>query len=340
VVEIGLVGVGTWGRHHLRTFASLPDVHLAWVCDTDRRALERVKRESPFVKTTSSYGRNLGSVDAVVIASSARSHHPLAEAALSRGRHVFVEKPLALTLEDGEELVRLAERKKRVLMVGHILLYHPAVQRLRKIVTSGELGTIRYLYSQRVNLGRIRRDENVLWSLGPHDISLSNYLIGRTPVSVRAKGKAYVQKGIEDVVFLDLEYRGDILAHFHLSWLDPHKIRTLALMGSEKMAVFNDMNPEEKIKIYDKGVKESALRKGLELPPSTISVRYGDIHSPRIEPDEPLRIEAEHFVHCIKKGARPRTGGTNGLDVLRVLDAADRSLRSGGSPVGLRRIRS
>jgi predicted dehydrogenase len=335
VVEIGIVGVGTWGRNHLRTFSTLPSVRVAWACDIDRDALKRVKKGYTWLRTTTDLRRNLRNVDAVVISSSARSHYSLTKTALRAGKHVLVEKPLALCTEEGSELVKLAEREKRVLMVGHILLYHPGVNRLRSLVNSGEIGEVLYLYSQRVNLGRIRRDENVMWSLGPHDISVSNYLMKRKPISVRAKGKAYVQPNVEDVVFLDLEYPGGVLAHFHLSWLDPHKIRTLTVMGSEKMAVFNDMHPEEKLKIYDKGVSRDALTRGIELPPSTIAVRYGDIHSPRIGPKEPLRVEAEHFIECVEKNLRPKSDGRNGLEVLQILEAAQRSLKSEGEPVSL-----
>ena len=333
-LKIGLIGSGNWGRNHLRVLASLKQVQLVGVCDLDPEVLQRVARTYPGVTVTNDARDLLRRVDAVVIASSARSHYALAKQALDHGLSVFVEKPLALKMEQGKELVRLAEQRNRILMVGHLLLFHPGILKLKEIVDQGELGQVYYLYSQRLNLGRIRRDENVMWSLAPHDLSVANFLLNQRPLRVSATGKSFIQPHLEDVAFLVVEYE-HALAHIHVSWLDPHKIRSLTVVGSQKMAVFDDMQPEEKLKIYDKGVDPRALQEPEALPPGAIAVRYGDIYAPKIEMREPLKVELEHFVQAVRTHQEPRSSGREALAVLRILDAAERSMKGGGQWINL-----
>ncbi len=332
MLKVSLIGVGNWGWNHLRTWATLDDVTLQWVCDLSEERLQRAVQAFPTIQTTTDVEQALEGVDAVVIATSSSAHYRLVKKALEKGLHVFVEKPMTHSLEQAIELVALAEQKQRIFMVGHLLLYHPAIVKLKELVDRGELGDILYLYSRRLNLGRIRTDENVVLSLAPHDVSISNFLLGRKPIRVTATGWSYVTDSIEDVAFITVEYEDRRVAHFHISWLDPRKVRSLVLVGSEKMAVFDDMEPEEKLKVYDKGILRDPFQ-AVELPPGVIAVRYGDIFAPRVPFKEPLREEAKHFVECIQEGKRPRTDGYSGLEVMAVLEAAFQSIRQGGVPV-------
>ncbi|MEQ8765246.1 MAG: Gfo/Idh/MocA family oxidoreductase [Planctomycetota bacterium] len=328
---IGMLGAGAWGRNHVRTLELLPEAELRWICDVDDRVLERYGRSHPAVSRTGSLEDVLSDsqVEAVVIASPAPTHASLTQQALLADRHVLVEKPLALSVAEAEELVQLASERERILMVGHILAYHPGLQALSARLTSGELGELRYLYAQRVNLGRVRAEESALWSLGSHDVSAILQLVGREPVSVSAQGRAYLTPSVEDVVFVHLEFPGGVLAHIHLSWLDPHKVRRLTVVGSQKMAVLDDMETTEKLRIYDRGAERP---EGWESYGEAISLRFGDIVIPRLDMEEPLRLECRHFLDCIRTGERPRTDGAEGLAVVRILAAAEESLRAGGVP--------
>jgi predicted dehydrogenase len=271
------------------------------------------------------------SVQAVAVASSAVSHYPLARRFLEAGKDVFVEKPMTLHAAEAEHLVRLAEEGARVLMVGHLLLYHPAVTRLAALVREGALGELRYVYAQRTNLGKVRPDENALWSFAPHDVAVILHLIGRDPVDVSARGEAFLQPGVHDVVFLYLRFPDGHLAHVHVSWLDPHKVRRVTVVGSSKMAVLDDQEPTEKLRVYDKGVDAGSV---VDFARS-LSVRSGDIWIPRIEGSEPLTLECRHFLECVRTRGRPRSDGRDGARVIRVLEAASRSLAEGGQPVRL-----
>ncbi|GAG89645.1 unnamed protein product, partial [marine sediment metagenome] len=257
MITLAQVGVGAWGQNHIRVFSSLKDCHLKLCCDKRKEVLERLETVyNRKFKLTTNFKDILQDeeIEAVVIATSAPAHASLAIEALSAGKHVFVEKPLALNLDDGKRVQEAAQKNKRILMVGHLLLYHPAVLRLKDYIQNGELGEILYLYSTRVNLGRIRKEENALWSLTSHDISVTLFLLADTPEEVTAKGESYLRKGIEDVVFVTLKFKNNILAQIHASWLDPHKIRKFTVVGSKKMAVFDDMQASEKLRLYDKGV--------------------------------------------------------------------------------------
>lgn len=326
-LKIGVIGAGSWGRNHLRSVTGLAEAELAAVCDLDAERRAMVQRQYPSAVVTDSADALLERVEAVVIATPAASHRDLALKAIERGIPALVEKPFTLSVEDAEQMADRAAARGVAILVGHLLLFHPAVERLKQLVDSGELGEIYYLYSQRVNLGQVRPDENALWSFGPHDVSVGLHLLGDEPVRLTATGKSYLQKDIEDVVFLTMEFASGVLAHVQLSWLDPHKERRLTVVGSRKMIVFDDMQPREKLKIYDKGV---------ERPPEytsygeSLTIREGDIAIPRIANVEPLSAELRHFVRVARGEEAPRVPAADGLAVVRVLDAAARSLRAGG----------
>jgi predicted dehydrogenase len=279
-------------------------------------------------------------IDAVVIATPVQSHFALARRALEAGKHVLVEKPLARTSAECAELIGHANRAGRVLMVGHVFLYNTAVQRMKAYIDQGELGEVRYVYSQRLNLGQVRHDVNALWNFAPHDLSILQYWLGGTPDRVLARGYSYVQPGIEDVVFMTLDFPGGVGANVHISWLDPFKIRRMTVVGTEKMIVYDDVSAEARITIYDKGV--SRTRRAGAGEPSLggfetfgefqLLLRAGDILIPKVDFGEPLANECRHFIDCIKTGATPLTDGASGLAVVRVLEAAQASLDSAGFP--------
>jgi predicted dehydrogenase len=334
MITIGQLGLGYWGPNLLRSFQALAGARVKTVCDLDETALARVGERYGDLICTFDSGDLFDDpeIEAVVITSSAATHYPLARAALEAEKHVFVEKPIALRVQDGERLVRLADERQLVLMVGHLLLYHPAVTHLKALVDRGDLGSVYYVYTERRNLGKVRKDENAMWSLAPHDISLALYLLGDMPVTVAAQGQAYLRPGIEDTVFFTLRFANGQLVHSHVSWLDPHKVRRLTVVGSRQMAVFDDVEPAEKLRIYDKGVDRTPE---YDSYGDALTLRFGDINVPRIEMQEPLRLECQHFLDCIKHGRLPLTDGRNGLQVLRVLDALQRSLDDNGRLVQL-----
>lgn len=328
-LRVGVVGAGAWGRNHVRTVAGLAEAELAAVCDADANVRERVARQYPAALVTGDLGELLGAVDAVIVASPAATHASIARQAVEAGKPVLVEKPFALNTDDAVSVARLAAERKVPVLAGHLLVYHPAVDRLRELVQTGELGKVFYLYGLRVNLGQVRKDENALWSFGPHDVSVALYLLGEQPVRVAAHGKSYLQPAIEDVVFLTMEFGSGVLAHVQLSWLDPHKERKLTVVGAKKMVVFDDMEPREKLRIYDKGV---------DRPPEygsfgeSLAIREGDIFIPRIPTVEPLAAELAHFVRVAQGREAPRASADDGVRVVRVLEAASRSLARGGAP--------
>jgi predicted dehydrogenase len=323
VTRIGVVGLGYWGPNLARNFDRLPDAELAWLCDESDEARERFGRAFPAARTTAVIDELLGdeSLDAVALATPVPTHAALACRVLEAGKHCFVEKPLAQSVEEGERVVDAARAADRVLMVGHLLEYHPGVEKMNALVESGELGEVRYIYSNRLNLGQLRRDENALWSLGAHDVSVILRLAAEEPYECRATGESYVNEGVEDVVFCYLRFPSGLAAHMHLSWLDPHKERRFTVVGSKRMATFDDMELERKLSIYDKGFDEDYSSYGEYI------ARSGDISSPRVSNEEPLRIECRHFLECVRDGAEPRSGGESGLRVVRVLEALQQSLR-------------
>ena len=324
-LAIAVAGLGYWGPNLARNFAAIPGCILAWCCDESEAARARVAGQFPQTRFTADLDDVLAdpSVDAVALATPVAQHADHAERVLQAGKHCFVEKPLAQSVNDAQRAVTAAEATGRTLMVGHLLEYHPGVQQLKRLVESGELGDqIYYIYGNRLNLGKLRADENALWSLGAHDVSVVLYLAEEEPWEAVAHGESYVQQGVEDVVFCFLRFPSGLTAHLHLSWLDPHKERRFTVVGSRRMATFDDQALEGKLKIYDKGFDQDASSYGEYI------TRSGDIFSPQIPNVEPLRIECEHFVHCIRTGERPRSDGASGLRVVRVLEELQRSLDS------------
>jgi predicted dehydrogenase len=335
-IGIAVVGTGDWGANLVRNFARLPGARLAAVCDSDPKRLAATAAQYPGVRALSAIEEVAADpeVQGVVVSASAVSHHPLARVLLEAGKDVYVEKPLTLEVAHAEELVRIARERGRILMVGHLLLYHPAVRYLKGMIDRGELGDLYYIYSQRVNLGKVRRDENALWSFAPHDLSVILHLLDMEPIDVVARGSAFLQGRVEDVVFVDLRFPGGKLAHVHVSWLDPHKLRKFTVVGSQKMVVFDDMEASEKVRIYDKGVDRAGE---VVSYGDALTVRSGDILIPKLSLQEPLTIECKHFVECVRERRVPLTDGEGGLRVVKVLAAAQASLEQGGAPVPLAR---
>jgi predicted dehydrogenase len=316
-ISVGVAGLGYWGPNLARNFAAIPGCELAWLCDGDPAALERVGTAIPSARRTGDLADLLDdeTLDAVVLATPVPTHATLAEEVLRAGKHCFVEKPLAQSVGEAERAVDAARTAGRTLMVGHLLEYHPGVAKLKEIADGGELGDIHYIYSNRLNLGKLRADENALWSLGAHDVSVLLHLAGEAPFEVQARGEAYMRPGIEDVVFAFMRFPSGLAAHLHLSWLDPHKERRFTVVGSRRMATFDDMDLERKVTVYDKGFDQSATSWGEYI------TRSGDIWSPSIGTREPLRLECEHFVECLREGRAPLSDGASGLRVVRVLAA-------------------
>ena len=331
-VGIAVVGTGDWGANLVRNFAGLPGARLVALCDSDPQRLGRTAAQHPGARAAAHVDEIAAAPDVqgVVVSSSAVAHYPIARTLLAAGKDVYVEKPLALEVAHAEELVRLAAERGSILMVGHLLIHHPGVRYLKGMVDRGDLGELYYIYSQRVNLGKVRRDESALWSFAPHDLSVILHLLGMEPIDVVARGSAFLQGRVEDVVFVDLRFPGGRLAHVHVSWLDPHKLRKFTVVGSQKMVVFDDMEASEKVRIYDKGVDRAGQ---VVSYGDALTVRSGDIVIPRISLQEPLRIECQHFIDCIRERRAPITDGHDGLRVVRVLAAAQASLDAGGAPI-------
>ena len=332
-VGVAIVGAGGWGKNHVRNFSMLPGAEVRYVCDRDEKIRSTIGASFPPVEVVSDIVAPLADrdVQAIVIATDAPSHCELAQQALQAGRDVFVEKPLCLSSRDAEILCKMAREKQRILMVGHLLLYHPAVERLKQLIEAGELGEVLYIYAQRVNLGVVRRDENAWWSLAPHDISVANYLLRASPEAVSATGSSYLQKdrGVEDVVFATLHYPRGRMAHIHVSWLDPHKTRKITVVGDRKMAVLDDTSTDQKLTVFDKGVEPPAILSYEE----GVRIRTGDIHVPALKMVEPLRRECQAFLDAVTSRKAPIADGESGLEVVRALEAGARSLQRDGARV-------
>lgn len=339
-MKIAVIGCGYWGPNLIRNFIQLNKVDGLICCDLDPKRLDRMKGLYPSVELLTDYKELLErpDLDAVAIATPVKTHHPIAKDFLSHGKHVFIEKPFTHSYETALELIDLAKEKQRILMVDHTFEYTAAVNKIKTIIENGELGKILYISSIRVNLGLFQPDINVVWDLAPHDISIILYVMGETPVSVNCQGKAHFHPDIEDVATTTLNFKNGFIAFIHSSWLDPNKIRRTTIVGSKKMLVYDDIDPQEKIKIYDKGV---------EVPPHYdtyadfhFSYRYGDILSPRIEDYEPLKKECEHFIECIKRGVSPLSDGYSGLRVVSILEASSKSLKLSGRAVQVQGLKT
>jgi predicted dehydrogenase len=323
-IRIGVAGLGYWGPNLARNFAGLPDCELSWCCDADQAICTRVAALYPKARATTDLQDLLDDpeLDAVVLATPVPTHADLAVRVLAAGKHCFVEKPLAQSVADAERAVEAARAAGRILMVGHLLEYHPGVLKLKELADGGELGRIFYIYGNRLNLGKLRADENALWSLGAHDVSVVLSLAGEEPIEAVAHGESYLRNGVEDVVFCFLRFPSGLAAHLHLSWLDPHKERRFTVVGEHKMATFDDMAVEGKITVYDKGFDEAPQGYGEWV------TRSGDTYSPRLASVEPLRLECQEFITAIRDGSTPRSDGESGLRVVRVLERLQQSLES------------
>jgi predicted dehydrogenase len=333
------IGCGYWGPNLLRSFAALPGCRLKWVAELRAERRDYVRSSFPECSVTDQWHEAVADpeVDGVIVATPAHTHVEMAREALRRGKHVLVEKPLAMTSAEADELGALAARQEKVLMVGHTFLYNAGIARLRDIVRAGELGDVLYAYSQRLNLGQVRPDINAWWSLAPHDVSILLWLLEGFPESVAVRGAAYLQPGIEDVAFGVLAWNGGITAHIHVSWLDPGKVRRFTVVGSRKMAVYDDVR--ERLALHDRGV-DRVPRVGERMDFDDFGGwqllhRTGDIVLPRISGPEPLRAEAVHFLECVRTGSAPRSGPRHARDVIAILEAGQQSLREGGATIRL-----
>ena len=331
-MRVGVIGAGYWGPNIVRNLHEAPGAEAVAVADLSRDRLDAISKRFPAVRVTTNYREILEdpSIDAVCVVTPVGTHRKLAEEAFAAGKHVFVEKPLAKTVSDAEAIVRAGERAGKTLMVGHTFVYNPAVAAVKEILAAKGIGEVHYLDSQRVNLGLHQFDINVLWDLGPHDVSIALYWLDEEPEWVQCTGACFVQANIEDVVFLMIGFPSGAIAHAHLSWLAPSKLRTTIVIGSKKMVVYDDNQAVEKVKIYDQGVEK------LESEELRRSYRAGDIHSPRIPMTEALQLEMRDFIESVRDGKKPRSDGEAGLMVVRVLELAMRSLRSGGARVAYR----
>ena len=331
-LNVAVVGMSYWGPNLARNFDRLEGSNLRWACDLDEGLLNQHRSGFPRTKFTTDLAEVLADpeTDAVVIATPVPTHARLALQVIEAGKHVFVEKPLALTTADARAVAEAADAKGITCMVDHLLVLHPAVTKVKELVDSGHLGDVHYLYGNRLNLGIVRQDENALWSLGPHDISVMLHLGGQRAVEVSATGASYLQPGVEDVVFGHIKFESGVTGHLHLSWLDPHKMRRMTVIGSERMVVFDDMESERKITVYDKGPVPRTGEYG-----EYIQVRSGDIFSPKINGAEPLKLVCQHFLDCIRSGDAPIADAWAGLATVEVLEAMDKSLAGNGRPITL-----
>ena len=340
MIRIGVIGCGYWGPNLIRNFSHLKGSQVLICSDLGEDRLSHMRNLYPQIETTTDYRRILGrkDVDAVVVATPPETHERLTVEALRAGKHVFVEKPLALSAVEGTRMVEEAAKAGRVLMVGHTFVYTAAVNKIKEVIASGELGEVFYVSTTRVNLGIFQESINVVWDLAPHDVSILNYILDAAPESVATQASCNIRKNIEDVAFLTLRYPGDVLAHVHVSWLNPNKIRSTTVVGSKKMLVYDDISAIEKIRIYDKGVTVTPHYD--TFGEFNLSYRYGDILIPRLDDSEPLKVACQHFVDCVEKGTEPRSSGVHGLNVVRVLEAAVDSIREDGRLISVEAIGS
>lgn len=328
-IKLGVIGCGYWGPNLIRNFNELKGTRVTSVADLSESRLKFIKNKYHFIKTSKDYRDILKdtNIDAIVIATPVSTHHSIAKDILKKGKHVLIEKPMTDSVYKAKELIDLASKKRRIIMVGHTFEYNPTVIKIKEIINNKEIGDIYYIDSCRVNLGIHQSDISVLWDLGPHDISMILYWLGKIPKKVSAVAKSYVQKGIEDVAFLVMEFDNHLIAHIHISWLAPSKLRKTVIVGNKKMIVYDDLEVIEKIKIFDRGVNIVTTEDYRKVLPA---YRIGDIVSPNLELTEPLRIECQHFIDCIEHNKKPKSDGYSGLRVVKVLEAAQKSLRNKG----------
>lgn len=333
MINIAVIGYGYWGPNLLRNFNEAEGARVAACCDRDPQRIERARRKHPGVALLADYELVLKDpgIQAVAIATPVNTHFDLARRALEAGKHVLVEKPLTMRADHAEQLVALAQQKGLVLMVDHIFIYSPPVLKMKEIVDSGRLGKLFFIDSVRINLGLIQHDVNVIWDLAPHDLSIVDHLVGREPRSLSAFGSVHAKDGIEDVAYLTLDYGDGLIANFHVNWLSPVKVRSMILGGSEQSLIYNDLDLSERIKVYDRGITVAKTQE--ERREVLINYRSGDVWSPNMPNAEPLARMAAHFVDCIQNGRQPVTDGRAGLRVVRILDAAQRSIKKEGERI-------
>jgi predicted dehydrogenase len=333
--NMAIIGCGYWGPNLVRNFRSLPDVKVGVVCDRSQERLDHIGSLYPEVEKTVSVARIIddATIDAVAIATPVSTHHALATACLKARKHTFVEKPLAISSAECTQLIELADAQALTLMVGHTFVYTTTVRKIKEIVESGEIGELMNISCRRLNLGLIQKDINVAWDLAPHDISIILFIMGKKPVSVNCQGKAHMSPGIEDITSITLSFANGGFATIQSSWIDPRKVREITIVGTKKMIVYDDTEPLEKIKIYDKRVETP--RHYDTFGEFQYSYHYGDIHIPFVRQEEPLKVECQHFISCIDRGIRPDSSGREGLAVVQILEAATKSLRSGGGMISL-----
>lgn len=335
MVRLGIIGCGYWGPNLVRDFYETDGVKIVTVADLSEQRLETIKKRFYGVSVTKKASDVISdkTIDAVVIATPAETHYQLAKESLSAGKHTFVEKPLTFNVQEAQGLVALSDKVKKILMVGHTFEFNPAVEKIKEYISKKELGDVYYLTSRRLNLGKIREDINVLWNLAPHDVSIFIYLLGSMPVEVRASGASFLQKDIEDMVIASFTFPNNVIASLQVSWLDPLKVRDMVVVGSKKMVVYDDVDNEGKIKIYDKGADKLVTSNSGAYGEFQIKLRAGDCLIPKLPMYEPLKKECEHFIKCIIDNKTPLTDGRNGLRVVKALAAAHESLKNAGIAV-------
>jgi predicted dehydrogenase len=340
MIRVAVIGAGHWGPNLIRNFHNRERSEVAWVVDRDATRIAQVRSRFAEVQTTDEADEALAdpAVDAVVVATPARTHHGLAKAALERGKHVLVEKPIATSVDDGAEICALSERAGRVLAVGHVFLYNPGVQRVKRYLDAGDLGRVYYVSMVRTNLGPIRTDVDAAWDLASHDVAIVNYWLDAEPIAVSAIGGTWINDGIADAVFATFRYRGNVFVNLHVSWLNPRKSRDITVVGERRMLTFDDMNLGEPLRIYDKQVAETRVTATYvdSFASFRASVREGDITIPRVALGEPLKVECDHFVECVAKRTAPLTGGRSGVAVVRALAAMQRSMQGDGRQENVR----
>ena len=334
MINIAIVGIGYWGPNLVRNFISAKNTHISKVCDLEKDRLEFIQSKFPSLQTETDYTSIMSdaTIAAVVLATPIESHFELAKQALLAGKHVFVEKPLAMNSSEAEDLKKIALDKKLTLMVGHTFLYSPPVIKVSELIKENELGKIKYIALTRINLGRIKHNTNVLWDLAPHDFSIILEWLGKLPQKIQVMGKAATFEGNVDVAFINLFYDDDILVNIHMSWLSPVKVRQSYIIGDKKMVVYDDMHHSEKVKLYDMGVE---LKEPDSFGEWQLTYRSGDVVIPRLDAYEPLQKECQHFIDCIENGTKPKSDAEQGTKIVKMIEAAQESLKKGGVPVDL-----
>lgn len=329
MVNISVIGYGYWGPNYVRIFNELKASKISHCCDLNEENLAKVKRLYPTIKTTKDY-REIAkdpSIDSVVVTTPLNTHYEIAKYCLENGKHVLIEKPFTSSSKEAEELMKIAEKNDLVLMAGHVYEYHPGIRKLKEIIENGNLGSIYYMSAERVGLGPIRKYASALWDLATHDISIALYLLGELPEKVTAEGESYIQEGVPDLVFLTLKFPNGVLCNIHASWIAPEKIRKITLVGSRSMAVFDDVEKSKMLRIYEREIDKSLLDSTPKYTDHQSIVRVGNIHIPKVEQSEPLKNQCKHFLECITENKKPLTSASDGLNVVRILEAAEKSLR-------------